>query len=129
VAIATSGNSTLPGFPGILQIATSGNSPYNEGVGTGLILGGFMTFADKLRELRDAAGLSEAKLAKLSGVPFASLHDYGLGRRKPSLAAAAKIARALGVTCEAFMECEDVAGAPPPPEKSKAPKPRRPRGT
>jgi transcriptional regulator with XRE-family HTH domain len=83
-----------------------------------------MTFAEKLRELRDAAGLSEAKLAKLSGVPFASLHDYGLGRRKPSLAAAVKIAHALGVTCEAFAGCDDVA-APPPPKK---PRTRKPKG-
>ncbi len=85
-----------------------------------------MTFAEKLRELRDAAGLSEAKLAKLSGVPFASLHDYGLGRRKPSLAAAVKIARALGVTCEAFADCDDVGGA----EEAGRPKPapKNPRG-
>jgi transcriptional regulator with XRE-family HTH domain len=69
-----------------------------------------MTFAEKLRELRDAAHISEAKLAKASGVSFAAVHDYGLGRRKPSLAAATKIARALGVTCEAFADCEDVAG-------------------
>jgi transcriptional regulator with XRE-family HTH domain len=69
-----------------------------------------MTFAEKLRELRDARGLSEARLADASGLPLATLHNYGLGRRKPSLAAAVKLARALGVTCEAFADCEDVAG-------------------
>jgi transcriptional regulator with XRE-family HTH domain len=83
-----------------------------------------MTFAEKLRELRDAAGLSEAKLAQASGVSFASVHEYGLGRRKPSLAAAVKIARALGVSCEAFADCEDVAGEPAP----KAGRPKKPRG-
>jgi len=68
-----------------------------------------MTFAKRLRELRDTVGISEAKLAEASGVSFASIHEYGLGRRKPSFAAAVKIARALGVTCEAFADCDDVA--------------------
>jgi transcriptional regulator with XRE-family HTH domain len=69
-----------------------------------------MKFAEKLRMLRDQAGLSEAKLAKASGVTLASVHEYGLGRRKPSFEAVVKLARALGVTCEAFADCEDVAG-------------------
>jgi transcriptional regulator with XRE-family HTH domain len=72
-----------------------------------------MTFAEKMRELRDAAGISEAKLAALSGLTFASVHGYGLGRRMPSFPAAVKIARALGVTCDVFADCEDVAGEPP----------------
>jgi putative molybdopterin biosynthesis protein len=67
-----------------------------------------VTFAKKLREIRDAIGLSEAKLAQASGVSFATIHAYGLGRRSPSLAAAVKIARALGTTCEVFADCEDV---------------------
>jgi transcriptional regulator with XRE-family HTH domain len=69
-----------------------------------------MTFAEKLRELRDKAGLSEAKLAKASGLAFGSVHSYSLGRRSPSFTAVVKIARALGVTCEAFADCEDVNG-------------------
>jgi transcriptional regulator with XRE-family HTH domain len=69
-----------------------------------------MTFAGKLRELRDAGDLSEAKLAERSGVSFAAIHDYGLGRRKPSFAAVVKIARALGTTCEAFADCDDMEG-------------------
>src|SRR5262249_53521461 len=44
-----------------------------------------------------------------SGVSFAALHDYGLGRRKPCFAAVVKITRVLDVTCEAFADCEDVA--------------------
>ncbi len=85
-----------------------------------------MTFAEKLRELRDAAGLSEAKLAEASGVPFASLHEYGLGRRKPSFAAAVKIARALGVSCEAFADCEDVAGDDEPRGRPRKAEPHGP---
>lgn len=78
-----------------------------------------MTFAQRLRELRDKAGLSEAKLAKASGVSFASVHEYGSGRRHPSFLAVVKLAKALGVTCEAFADCEDVGGKP---EKKKAKK-------
>lgn len=84
-----------------------------------------MTFAQKLRQLRDAKGLSEAKLSKGSGVALGALHSYGLGTRKPSLAAAVKIARALGVTCEAFADCEDIAVE----EDTTPGKPGRPRKT
>lgn len=73
-----------------------------------------MTFAEKLRELRDAAGLSEAKLAEVSGLSFGSVHQYGLsqgtGQRKPSYAAVMKLCKALKVSCEVFAECEDVLG-------------------
>jgi transcriptional regulator with XRE-family HTH domain len=68
-----------------------------------------MTFSKKLRALREQAGLSEARLANVSGLTYASIHSYGLGRRKPSFAAVVKIAHALGVTCEAFSDCDDVA--------------------
>ena len=69
-----------------------------------------MTFAEKLRELRDAKGLSEAMLADVSGLPFGTVHVYSLGRRRPSFAAVVKLAKALGVTCEAFAECDDITG-------------------
>jgi transcriptional regulator with XRE-family HTH domain len=86
-----------------------------------------MTFGEKLRELRDKAGLSEAKLAKASGVSFGAIHNYGLGFRKPAFSAVVKIAKALGVTCEAFAECEDVA-SDEPAAKPKVPAPKKPRG-
>lgn len=84
-----------------------------------------MTFAEKLRELRDAKGISEAKLAEASGVPFGTVHEYGLGRRKPSFAAVVKLAKALGVTCEAFAECDDVAAEESPKAE---PAPKKPKG-
>jgi transcriptional regulator with XRE-family HTH domain len=67
-----------------------------------------MKFADKLRELREAAGLSEAKLAAKSGVTFGCVHNYGLGRREPTFGNVIAIARALGVDCNAFAGCDDV---------------------
>jgi transcriptional regulator with XRE-family HTH domain len=82
-------------------------------------------FAEKLRELRKNAGLSEAKLAELSGVTFAAIHDYGLNRRQPSFSAVVKLANALGVTCEAFAQCEDNASPDTDSSKGKKKKPRR----
>ena len=89
-----------------------------------------MTFAEKLRELRDKAGLSEAKLAKASGVSFGAIHKYGTDGeegRRPSFEAVVKIARALGTTCEAFAECEGMAGVgdDQEPEQPAKKKPRR----
>lgn len=76
-----------------------------------------MTFANRLRQLRDTAGLSEARLAAQSGVSYAAIHEYGLGRRKPSFAAVVKLAKALGTTCEAFADCEDMGGEEKPLKK------------
>jgi transcriptional regulator with XRE-family HTH domain len=91
-----------------------------------------MTFPEKLRQLRAAAGLSEARLALASGVSFSSVHEYGLGRRKPSFAAVVRMARALGVTCEAFADCEDIAeggvdAAAEPKNRTAAPPPETPK--
>jgi transcriptional regulator with XRE-family HTH domain len=64
-----------------------------------------MTFAEKLRELREAKGLSEPKLADASGLAFGTLHDYGLGRRVPSFPNVVRIAAALGESVEVFAAC------------------------
>jgi transcriptional regulator with XRE-family HTH domain len=82
---------------------------------------GSFTFAEKLRALRDQAGLSEVKLAEKSGLSFSAVHQYGLGRRMPSFAAVARIADALGVSCEVFAECSDIRGERAPQKKSKRP--------
>jgi transcriptional regulator with XRE-family HTH domain len=79
-----------------------------------------MTFAGKLRELKDSSGLSEWKLAEAAGIPFGTLHDYVIARRLPSAAALMKLARALGVSCEVFAECEDLAPPISKPPKKKA---------
>ena len=77
-----------------------------------------MGFGERLKRLRTEAGLSEAKLADASGVPYGTVHEYGIGRRKPSFEAVVKLAKALGVTCEAFADCVDVK--PPAKKKPKA---------
>lgn len=54
----------------------------------------------RLQELRHEKGLSQAQLAKVAGVPAASLRNWEQGRRLPMLDAAFKIAKALGITLD-----------------------------
>lgn len=60
-------------------------------------------FAGRLKELRAAAGLSQADLAKASGVKQASIATYELGQSAPSLDRAAALATALGVSVDSFI--------------------------
>lgn len=102
-------DAAVQGFSRVVRIVTGAESTYTGRVGNPFLVGVHaMRFAEKLRKLRDAAGLSEAKLAEASGLTFASVHQYGLGRRKPSYAAVVKLSRALGVNCRAFEDCDDV---------------------
>jgi len=73
-----------------------------------------MTFAEKLKELRAQAGLTQIQLAEASGSSLGAVRDYEQGNRIPLLPAATKLARALGVDCTAFADCEDVDAEPAP---------------
>jgi transcriptional regulator with XRE-family HTH domain len=61
-----------------------------------------MTFAEKLKELRQGKGLSQAGLAAASGVPVGTIRDYEQGKREPLLSNAQRLARGLGVSVAAF---------------------------
>jgi transcriptional regulator with XRE-family HTH domain len=65
-----------------------------------------VTFAEKLHTLRKSAGLSEAALAEASGVPFGSVHGYGMGRRKAPFQVVVRLAKALNVDIAEFSECD-----------------------
>ena len=78
-----------------------------------------MTFGELLRQTREARGMTRQALAAASGVPFGTLHNYEIGRRAPSFANAVQLARALGVSCEDFAGCDDVAGEAPAPKPAK----------
>lgn len=59
--------------------------------------------AEKLKEARHAAGLSQAKLAAAAGIPRMSIARYEQGYRDLSLASASvvlRIAKALNVSVE-----------------------------
>jgi transcriptional regulator with XRE-family HTH domain len=59
-------------------------------------------FAGRLKELRLAKGLTQDGLAKIAGVPVATVKRLEQGTRQPMLETASKLARALGVTAAAF---------------------------
>ncbi len=61
-------------------------------------------FGRRLRELREAAGLSQKELADRMGVQQTAVSWWERGRREPSFGNAVKLAEALGVNVLAFLE-------------------------
>ena len=79
-----------------------------------------MSFHARLRELREAANLTQDGLAERAGLSRAGIAQLESGRRKPALETAQKLATALGVGVEAFAV---------PPGKESFRGPGRPRKT
>jgi transcriptional regulator with XRE-family HTH domain len=69
------------------------------------------TMSAKLKHLREAAGLTQAALAKAAGVPLRTYQTWEQGIRTPLIDAAAKVAEALDVSLD------ELAGIGPPPRK------------
>ena len=83
-----------------------------------------MTFGERLLHLREAAGMTQAQLGMAATVPLQTLKQYELGyRTRVPFTAVVAIAKALGVSCEAFAACDDVASEDAPTEPVEAPKP------
>lgn len=82
------------------------------------------TFAKRLKALREAAGVSQYKLAELSGLSKQALSQLEKGDREPSWETVQKLARGLGVTVLAFVAEEE----PPPTSTPTPPAPRPRRG-
>ena len=61
-----------------------------------------MTFGEKLKVLRTAAGLTQEGLARKSGVPLGSIREYEQITRGPLLDNASLLADALGVSLDVF---------------------------
>ena len=59
-------------------------------------------FAARLRALRVEAGVSVADLAARSGLNRTYIHNLEAGIRQPTLATAARLAKALGVSLAVF---------------------------
>ncbi len=88
-----------------------------------------MTFADRLRGLREKAGLTTYALAKKCGLTKQALYRLEQGSNEPTWQTVQLLAAALGVDCTAFV---DPAVQPPDaepaklrgrPKKAAAPKP------
>jgi transcriptional regulator with XRE-family HTH domain len=61
-------------------------------------------FGRRLREVREAKGLSQQQLADLVGLHVMSVSKLERGVQEPAWPLVVSIADALGVTCEAFRD-------------------------
>ncbi len=77
-------------------------------------------FGARLKELREAAGLSQKALADKAGLSQRAVASWELGEREPLWSKVVLLAKALGVDCRAFEQ---------EPELIREPKPGRPRKT
>jgi transcriptional regulator with XRE-family HTH domain len=80
-----------------------------------------MTFADKLKALRQEKKMTQENLAERSGIPIGTIRDYEQGKRDPLLSNAQRLAKALGVSLDVFPVLDSEKGRPAP----KKPRPRR----
>ena len=64
-----------------------------------------MTFAERLRELREKAGMTQEALARESGLSLGAVKNYEQGIREPYWHIVFKLVGALGVSCEVFKDC------------------------
>src|SRR5262245_8942615 len=65
------------------------------------------TFGQKLKELREAAGMTQAELAEQAGMHVFGVAKLEQGLREPSWATVRALTHALDVSCEAFNEEEE----------------------
>lgn len=61
-----------------------------------------MQFGEKLKELREAAGLTQAALASESGLSLRTLQSWEQNHRAPVSPDFFKLVKALGVSADAF---------------------------
>jgi transcriptional regulator with XRE-family HTH domain len=73
-----------------------------------------MTFGERLKELREAAGLSQDGLARAAGLSTSTVAKIERLDIDPSWTTVQALAKALAVSTEAFQE-----DAPPPAKKGK----------
>ena len=85
-------------------------------------------FAERLKELRNNAGLSQPGLAVRSGVGVSTIRQFEYGRREPTYGTLVKLARGLGVSLAAFNHLEDQEARPAPRRPGQAREAKRPRG-
>jgi transcriptional regulator with XRE-family HTH domain len=82
------------------------------------------TFARRLTALREQAGITMYRLAQITGITKQTISNLERGVGLPSWDSVQLLAKALGVSCEAFMS-DDVQLPEPPPVGRPGPKPRK----
>ena len=75
-------------------------------------------FGTKLRQLREAAGLTQKELAVKSGLTQQAIDTWERGTRDPGWSKVVKLCAALEVECGTFLEVEPCEPAPEPPLES-----------
>jgi transcriptional regulator with XRE-family HTH domain len=75
-------------------------------------------FAERLREVRAAAKMTQHELAERSGVHRQTIAQLETGVRQPTWETVQALARALGVDCKAF-ETQSTESEPPVKKKGK----------
>jgi transcriptional regulator with XRE-family HTH domain len=58
------------------------------------------TMGDRLKKLREEAGLSQPKLAKAAGIPVGTIRNWEQNLRVPRLDTAFRVAKALGISLD-----------------------------
>jgi transcriptional regulator with XRE-family HTH domain len=83
-------------------------------------------FGGRLKDLREQAGMSQARLAERAGCHPLTVSKIERGLHEPAWPLVQALARALGVTCAAFDLPAGEAPAPPaPPEPRPRGRPRK----
>ncbi len=94
------------------------------------------TFGQRLTALREKAGLSQYRLAQLSGISKQNMSQLESDKVKPGWETVQRLRVALGVTCEAFADPEleasvltnvEPPGRPGRPTKNEPAEPVKPR--
>lgn len=66
----------------------------------------WLSVGKRIRAAREAAGMTQAEVAKALGVSEASIRLYELGKRKPNPEIIERIAAAVGIDVQALREIE-----------------------
>ncbi|HEY7328761.1 MAG TPA: helix-turn-helix transcriptional regulator [Gemmataceae bacterium] len=78
-----------------------------------------MSFGERLKELREAAGLSQDKLARAADLSTSTVAKMEQRAIDPSWSTVQALARALGVSVQAFEDDAGRAATPAPSPKVK----------
>ncbi len=82
-------------------------------------------FAERLRELRQSAGLTQMQLAERAGVALRTISSLEQGLYEATWPTVVALCQALAVPCTVFMESAAEAGKGRPPTKRPRGRPRK----
>lgn len=67
-----------------------------------------MTVAERMKQYREAAGMSQRGLATQAGLTSPAINQYENGKRVPDLPSFVSICRVLGVSTDIFLRGVDI---------------------